>query len=56
MTREEMLKMSEKNLAKAKKSLDVAYNRKGITEVERTNLLNKVEYEQQVYDLIAKYM
>lgn len=56
MNKEQMMKIAERNLSKAQKSLDNNYNRQGITESERENLSNNVEYAKVVYDLIAKYI
>ena len=55
MTKEKMLAIAEKNLKSAKYSLQFHYDRKGVTEQERENILRKVEYAQTVYDLISKY-
>ena len=52
MQKEQMLKIAEKNLRKAKISLQNNYNRPGVTEQERENLSNNVEYAQTVYNLI----
>ena len=52
MQKEQMLKIAERNLRKAKFSYQNNYNRPGVTEQERENLSNNVEYAQTVYDLI----
>lgn len=54
MNKEKMVQIAERNLHKAKKALENNYNRQGITELERENLSNNVEYAQRVYDLIIK--
>lgn len=53
MNKEKMLQIAERNLNKANRALENNYNRQGITDVERENLANNVEYAQAVYDLIA---
>ena len=53
MTKEKMMQIAERNLSKATKALEKNYDRKGITEQERENLANNVEYAQTVYDLIV---
>ena len=53
MNREKMIQMAERNLNKAKKAQIINYNRQGITESERENLSNNVEYAKAVYDLIV---
>lgn len=52
MNKETIMKIAERNLKKAQIALDHNYNRNGITEVERENLSNNVEYAQIVYDLL----
>ena len=52
MTKEKLIQISERNLSKAKRALDYNYNRQGITDVERENLLNNVEYAEVVCELI----
>lgn len=49
---EKIIQIAERNLSKAKKALDCNYNRQGITETERENLTNNVEYAEIVYELI----
>lgn len=53
MNRAKMIQMAERNLNKAKKAQTINYNRQGITESERENLSNNVEYAKSVYDLIV---
>ena len=53
MTKEQMLKIAEKNLKKARISLHHNCNRSGITEQEKENLANNVEYAEIVYNLIV---
>lgn len=52
MTKEQMIQIAANNLKKAERALSNNYDRKGITETERQNLLNGVEYAKTVYDLI----
>lgn len=52
MTREKLIQISEKNLFKAKKALEHNYSRPGITEIERENLSNNVEYAEVVCEMI----
>ena len=52
MNKEIIMQIAGRNLNKAKRALDNNYNRPGITEVERENLSNNVEYAQIVYDLL----
>lgn len=56
MQREKMLAIAEKNLRKAKYSLQFHYDRKGVTEQERENILRNVEYAQTVYNLIVEHV
>lgn len=56
MNKETMVKIAERNLNKANRALTNNYNRSGITEAERENLLHNVEYARTVYDLIINYM
>ena len=53
MNKEKMLQMAERNLRNAQKALLINHDRKGITEQEIENLSDKVEYAQEVYDLIV---
>ena len=55
MNTEKLVQIAERNLTKAEKALDNNYNRNGITELERENLLNNVEYAKIVYDLVVRY-
>lgn len=52
MSKDKMMQIAERNLNKAKRAFDNNYNRQGITEIERENLSNNVEYAQMVYDLL----
>ena len=52
MNRETALQIAERNLTKEKKKFEVHCNRKGITEVEISNLKRNIDYAQYVYDLI----
>ena len=54
MTKEKMMQMAERNLSRAKRSVDYNYNRPGITEIERENLLNNAEFAKIVCELIKK--
>lgn len=56
MKKDEMIKIAERNLKKAKTAMQHNYNRQGITEKERENLSNNLEYAQRVYDLILTNM
>lgn len=56
MNKEKMLQMAERNLRKAKIALEHNFGRNGITETEKQNLTNNVEYAQKVYDLITNYV
>ena len=56
MSKDKMMQMAERNLSKAKKAFDNNYNRQGVTESERENLLNNVEYAQTVYNLLEDLM
>lgn len=49
---EKLIQIAERNLSKAKKAWDCNYNRQGITEIERENLSNNVEYAEIVCELI----
>lgn len=52
MTKEKLMKIAERNLYKAKKSMENNYNRQGITDIERENLSNNVEFAEIVCELI----
>jgi hypothetical protein len=54
MTKEKLLSMAARNLKKAQKALDMNADRPGITDQEKENLQNNVEYAQIVYDLLAR--
>ena len=48
--------MAERNLKKARISFEHNYNRVGVSEQEKENLINNIEYNQIVLDLInSKY-
>lgn len=53
MYKEQMLRIAERNLRKAKKALENNRKRNGVTEDELENLLGNVKYAQVVYHLIA---
>lgn len=52
MTKEKLIHIAERNLNKAKKSMEHNYNRQGITENEQANLSDNVEFAEIVYELI----
>lgn len=54
MTKEKLLFMAQRNKDKAFKTFMANSNRKGVTEEEKCNLLNNVEYTNLVYDLVYK--
>ena len=56
ITTEAMLQLAERNMNKAQIAMNNNYDRKGITEQERENLTNNVEYTQIVYDLVSRYV
>ena len=56
MTTETILKIAERNLHKAHMAMQSNYERNGVSEQEKENLINNVEYTQLVYDLVAKYV
>lgn len=56
MQKEKFIKIAERNLKKAKNSLQNNFNRSGVTEQEKENLTNNLEYAQMVYDLIIKHV
>ena len=56
MKKEKLIAIAEKNLRKAKISLQNNFNRPGVTEQERENLTKNVEYAQTVYDLIVEHV
>lgn len=53
MDKEKLLQIAERNLKKAQKALEANYNRKGIADDEKKNLVDNVEFAEMVYDLIA---
>ena len=56
MTKQEMLDKAERNLRKAEIAFHSQFNRPGITEKEKEDLANNVEYAMKVRDLITQYM
>lgn len=54
MNNETALQIAEKNLKKAEKKFENNCNRKGITEVELSNLKRNVDYAKYVYELILE--
>lgn len=54
MNKEELLTIAERNLKKAEKAFEHTYNRKGITGLERINLVKNVEYAKIVYDMLKE--
>jgi uncharacterized protein YaiL (DUF2058 family) len=52
MTKQEMLDKAERNLRKAEIAFHSQFNRPGITEKEKENLSNNVEYATFVRNLI----
>lgn len=54
MSKEEMLTIAERNLKKAQYAFDHNFNRPGVTENERINLKNNLEYAKCVRDLITR--
>lgn len=52
MTKERLIQIAERNLNKAKKSMEHNYNRQGVTEIERENLSDNVKFAEVVYELI----
>ena len=52
MTKEKLMHIAERNLNKAKKSMEHNYNRQGITETEKENLSDNVKFAEVVYELI----
>lgn len=54
MTKEKLLMIAERNLKKAQIAFEHNYNRTGITEQEKENLTNNVEYNRIVYNLIMR--
>ena len=51
-----MIQIAERNLSKARRAYDNNVHRSGITEVEKENLSNNIEYAQKVLQLIVSYM
>ena len=56
MTKEKLLQIAERNLKKAKIALLANSNRKGITDEEKNNLVNNVDFAQTVCDLIERHV
>lgn len=54
MSKDKMIQIAERNLRKAEMALFNGQKRKGVTEIEIQNLLDKVEYAKAVLDLITK--
>ena len=52
MTKAQLMTIAERNLKKAEKALELNMNRSGITEQEKENLVNNVEYTKIVRELI----
>lgn len=52
MTKEKLIHIAERNLNKAKKSMEHNFNRQGITETEKANLSDNVKFAEVVYELI----
>ena len=52
MTKEKLIQIAERNLIKARKSMEINYNRQGVTEIERENLSNNVKFAEIVCGLI----
>jgi hypothetical protein len=52
MTKAQLITIAGRNVKKAEKALEHNINRVGITEQEKENLTNNVEYNKIVYDLI----
>ena len=52
MNKKTALQIAERNLTKAEKKFEINCNRKGITEVEISNLKRNIDYAQYVYDMI----
>lgn len=56
MSWERMLEIACKNHKKAKIAYDIASKRKGVTETEIRNLLEKIEYTSLVMEIIKSKM
>ena len=54
MTKEKILSMAQRNKDKAFKTFMANSSRKGITEEEKCNLWDNVEYANLVYDMVCK--
>lgn len=52
MTKAQLMTIAERNVKKAEKALEHNMNRSGITEQEKENLMNNVEYTKIVRELI----
>ena len=52
MTKVQLMAIAERNIKKAEKAMEYNINRTGITEQEKENLKNKIEYSKIVYELI----
>ena len=53
MDKERLVQIAERNLKKARKSLEINCARKGITDEERNNLVDNVKFAEIVYDLLS---
>ena len=53
MNKERLVQIAERNLKKAKKSLEINCHRQGISDEERNNLVDNVKFAEIVYDLIS---
>lgn len=52
MERIDYLSIARRKVIKAEKALEHNYYRKGITDEERRNLMNSVEFAKYVYQLV----
>lgn len=52
MTKETLLIIAERNLKKAEKAFEHNYNKKGVTGLERLNIVENLEYAKIVYDML----
>lgn len=53
MDKERLVQIAERNLKKARKSLEIGCRRQGITDEERNNLADNVKFAEIVYDLVV---
>ena len=56
MTKEKLLMIAERNLKKAQIAFEHNYNRVGVTEQEKENLTNNVEYNRIVCNLMKQML